>query len=266
MPSDSFKIQAHIHEIYDEGYTGQSPWRELGGKYKAKNLMEVCRRADVQPKRVLEVGAGEGSVLLHLDKAGYFEELNAVEIATSGIDVIKSRELASLKSAELFDGYSLPYEDNAFDAVILCHVLEHVEYERILLRELMRVAPYQIIEVPLDYHFEVDTKVDHYLGYGHINMYTPSSLRFLLKSEGFDVVEEILEISHEDVVTFNEFINKKTPKTKENEAALKQVLRNKRRAFYDANKEQAEMIAESLTILTKRGKGRLNIREKQATV
>ena len=62
------------------------------------------------------------------------------------------------------------------------------------------------------------------------------------------------------------FINKKTPKTKENEAALKQVLRNKRRAFYDANKEQAEMIAESLTILTKRGKGRLNIREKQATV
>ena len=97
-------------------------------------------------------------------------------------------------------------------------------------------------------------------------MYTPSSLRFLLKSEGFDVVEEILEISHEDVVTFNEFINKKTPKTKENEAALKQVLRNKRRAFYDANKEQAEMIAESLTILTKRGKGRLNIREKQATV
>jgi ubiquinone/menaquinone biosynthesis C-methylase UbiE len=215
---------------------------------------------------VLEVGAGEGSVLHHLDQSGYFEELHALEIATSGIEVIKSRNLPSVKSVELFDGYALPYDDDSFDAVILCHVLEHVEYERILLRELMRVAPYQIIEVPLDYHFEIDSKVDHYLGYGHINVYTPSSVRFLLKSEGFEVVEEILEMIHEDVVTYNEFINKKTPQTKENEAALKTMLKNKRRAFYDANKEQAETIADSLTVLTKRGKGRLNIRETQAKV
>jgi hypothetical protein len=46
MSSDAFKIQAHIHQVYDEGYSGISPWRELGGKYKAKNLIEVCRRAD----------------------------------------------------------------------------------------------------------------------------------------------------------------------------------------------------------------------------
>ena len=121
-------------------------------------------------------------MLHHLYQSGYFEELHALEIATSGIEVIKSRNLPSVKSVELFDGYALPYDDDSFDAVILCHVLEHVEYERILLRELMRVAPYQIIEVPLDYHFEIDSKVDHYLGYGHINVYTPSSVRFLLKS------------------------------------------------------------------------------------
>ena len=46
MSSDAFKIQAHIHQVYYEGYSGISPWRELGGKYKAKNLIEVCRRAD----------------------------------------------------------------------------------------------------------------------------------------------------------------------------------------------------------------------------
>lgn len=266
MTSNAFKIQANIHQVYDEGYSGRSSWRELGAKYKAKNIVEVCKRADVQPKKVLEVGAGEGSVLMHLDQMGFFEELSAVEIATSGIEVIKERDLPSVKNVELFDGYALPYEDDAFDAVILCHVLEHVEYERILLRELMRVAPLQIIEVPLDYHFEVDTKVDHYLGYGHINVYTPSSIRFLLKSEGFEVVEEMLEMINEEVVIYNEFINKKSPQTKENETRLKQHLRNKRRDFFDANKEKAEMIADSVTLLTRRGKGKLSIREKQAKV
>jgi hypothetical protein len=72
--------------------------------------------------------------------------------------------------------------------------LEHVEFERKLLRELSRVARYQVIEVPKDYRFGVDKKVSHFLSYGHINLYTPSSLRFLLKSEGFAIVKEKIAI------------------------------------------------------------------------
>lgn len=120
-------LQSTINADYDENYSGASPWRDLGAKYKAKNLIEVCNRAGFKPVRILEVGAGEGSVLMHLSDSGFGEELSALEIASSGVEVIKSREIPSVKSVERFDGYRIPYEDDAFDAVILCHVLEHVE-------------------------------------------------------------------------------------------------------------------------------------------
>jgi hypothetical protein len=65
--------------------------------------------------------------------------------------------------------------------------MEHVEYERTLLREIKRVSKYQIFEVPVDFSFYVDKKIDHFLSYGHINIYTPALFRFLLKSEKFSI-------------------------------------------------------------------------------
>ncbi|MEQ9449090.1 MAG: class I SAM-dependent methyltransferase, partial [Rhodospirillaceae bacterium] len=180
QPDGRVVLQSTINADYDERYSGVSPWRDLGAKYKAKNLMEVCNRADFKPRRILEVGAGEGSVLKHMSDAGFGEELHALEIANSGVEVIRSRNIPSVKSVEWFDGYSIPYEDDAFDAVILCHVLEHVEYERILLREVRRVAPYCILEVPLDYHDGIDERYEHCLSYGHINVYSTTLIRFLL--------------------------------------------------------------------------------------
>jgi SAM-dependent methyltransferase len=133
---------------------------------------------------VLECGAGEGSILQQLDAAGFCPEMHAVEIAPSGLRAIQRRGLPTLAGALRFNGYNLPYRDKSFDLAILSHVLEHVEHPRLLLRELRRVSRYQVIEVPLDYSPRVDRAVDHYLAYGHLNIFTPALLRFLLRSEG----------------------------------------------------------------------------------
>ena len=95
-------------------------------------------------------------------------------IAQSGVDIIRDPKLASLKEAQTFDRYKIPYGDDTFALIILAHVLEH---ERILIRELKRVAKYIAVEVPKDYRFGVDKKMKHFLDYRHINMYTPISLR-----------------------------------------------------------------------------------------
>jgi hypothetical protein len=44
--------------------------------------------------------------------------------------------------------------------------------------------------VPIDFSFYVDRKANHFLSYGHINIYTPSTFRFLLKSENFMIIED----------------------------------------------------------------------------
>lgn len=259
-PSAAFLAdKSTVVAAYNERYGGRSQWRALGAKYKAKNIIEVCNRAGFKPARILEVGAGEGAVLAELQECGFGEELHALEISKSGLDVIEGRGLTRLKSASWFDGYNIPFPDNSFDAVILCHVLEHVEFERLLLRELRRIAPRHIIEVPLDYFAGIDAKCEHYLGYGHINVYTPTSARFLLRSEGFKVEQELLSLTHEDVVEFNEFTNRKKERTPANVEEFHQRMSAKAKQFYMAPKEQAEQLADALTVLTAREENGLRV-------
>lgn len=196
---------SNFYENHDEG------WRMLGAKYKAQNIADVCKgKAFV---KVLEVGAGDGSILYYLDQQKFAKELYAIEISESGVKQIKSRNLKSIKEVQIFDGYQIPYADQEFDLVILAHVLEHVEYERQLLRELKRVAKFQVIEVPRDYRFGVDQRIQHFLAYGHINVYTPSSLRYLLRSEGFKILADKTSMIQPEVTRFNTFINQKKSKS-----------------------------------------------------
>src|SRR5207253_875763 len=54
----------------------------------------------------------------------------------------------------------------------------------------------------LDYFNGVDKETDHFLSYGHLNIYTPSLFRFLLKSEGFIIRNDLLTDLPEEVRKF----------------------------------------------------------------
>jgi len=211
-PEVELKVDVGIHAAYDEQYTPAiQQWRELAGKYKASNIREVC--AGRTFPRVLDVGAGEGAVLLHLDAWPQKKELYAVEISHSGVSMIQSRRLQSVVEVKQFDGYHLSYPDKFFDLAILSHVLEHVEYPRALLREIKRVARQLAIEVPCEYARGADARVEHFLSYGHIDLYTPTLLRFLLRSEGFAILRERLTRATLDVQEYNYFENSQRRRT-----------------------------------------------------
>ncbi len=195
------KVDQQVQQAYDQQYLQEtSEWRELGARTKAQNIIDITHGLTF--RKVLEVGAGDGSILKFLHDRNFAEELYALEISASGLEKIRDRQLTRLKEVFQFDGYKIPYEDNSFDLVILSHVLEHVEFERLLLREIKRVSTYQVIEVPRDFRFGIDNKLSHFLNYGHINIYTPTSLKFLLKSEGFDIKQEICKTYDADLFKF----------------------------------------------------------------
>ena len=193
------QISDNVKDSYSSQYdAGSVEWRNMGAKYKALNIIELSK--NIAFKNVLEVGAGEGSILSWLSKWNFCNDLNCVEISESGIEMIRSKNIENLKDVLLFDGYKIPYPDNHFDLVICSHVLEHVEHERVLLREIKRVSKYQIFEVPIDFSFYVDKKLKHFLSYGHINIYTPALFRFLLMSENFEVKRDICYLYSDDVL------------------------------------------------------------------
>ncbi len=191
----SENLKSSYANQYENSNTYQ--WRNTGAKYKAFNILDLSKK--ISFKNVLEVGAGEGSILEWLSKWNFSENLHAIEISESGIESIKGKHIPHLKEVLLFDGYQIPYPDNFFDLIICSHVLEHVEHERILLREISRVSKFQIFEVPIDFSFYVDKKLKHFLSYGHINIYTPGLFRFLLQSENYTVLDDITYFYDEEI-------------------------------------------------------------------
>ena len=178
-----------VQDTYNQQYHSENnEWRQLGGQQKAKNILDLCSR--FKQAKTLDVGSGNGAVIAELDSAGFTNNLSSIEISDSGIEAIKARQLQSLISVQKFDGYKIPFDHKTFELSLCSHVIEHVEHPRLLLREIARVAEHQYFEIPIDFSFFVDRKIQHYLDYGHINIYTPALFKFLLKSEGFEILDE----------------------------------------------------------------------------
>jgi ubiquinone/menaquinone biosynthesis C-methylase UbiE len=136
---------------------------------------------------ILDIGAGDGAVLEQIAKCGIGKSLSAVEISTSGLDAIRKRSIASLKGLHQFDGYNIPFPDKSFDLGLAVHVVEHVEHERMFLREAARVCRQIYVEVPLEHTRDVRRSIRISGPYGHINFYTPHTFENLLKTAGLQV-------------------------------------------------------------------------------
>jgi SAM-dependent methyltransferase len=251
-------ISGNVKTAYDEFYEKHDEaWRMLGAKYKAQHIIDVCKGRTF--KKVLEVGAGDGSILKHLADAGFAEAYYAVEISQSGVDRLKARNIPDLRSVQLFDGYKLDFGNDSFDLIILSHVLEHVEHERLLIREIKRVARYCVIEVPLDYRAGVDKRIKHFLAYGHINIYTPTSLRYLLKTEGFEVENDLTSLISPEVTRFNTYKNQRKPKSLVADLKITTEFAVKKTLGKVLGRKMNEKLANAYTVLCKKTDNQVEI-------
>lgn len=180
----SERFGSHYDHYYD---SGRSQWRRAGAVDKARNIVRLCEGLPV--RSLVEIGAGEGSILQRLSEISFASELYALDISASGITAIENREIPGLKECSLFNGREIPYDDNRFDLAVLSHVIEHVEHPRALLYEAMRVARYVFVEVPLEDTVRLprDFVLDEV---GHINFYSPRTIRRLLQSCGLQVLRQ----------------------------------------------------------------------------
>jgi ubiquinone/menaquinone biosynthesis C-methylase UbiE len=183
-------VDPRLQHNYDAYYQEDdiSEWRTLGAIDKADNIRNLC--SAYPHSTVLEIGAGEGSVLQRLADTGFGQSHYALDISASGVERIRGRRIASLVECRQFDGYTVPYADGAFDLAILSHVIEHVEHPRLLINEAARVARYVYIEVPLEHNRRLarDFVWD---SVGHINFYTAQTIRLLVQSCGQEVLAQL---------------------------------------------------------------------------
>jgi len=189
-----------LRQHYDTYYAGgASEWRRLGALAKAANVLALC--AARPHASLLEIGAGEGALLARLAELGFGEALHAAEISASGVRAIRARGIPGLASLVRFDGETLPYADARFDLVVLSHVLEHAEHPRRLLAEAARVARTLFVEVPLEDTWRLPRDFTP-AAVGHINFYSPASLRRFVQTCGLEVLAERVALPSRDAVAW----------------------------------------------------------------
>jgi len=182
------KTSTHLLYNYRDYYAeGESEWRWLGAIDKANNIRALCKNLSINS--VIEIGAGEGSILKRLSELNFAQEFYACEISQTGVEAIKKRNIEQLIDCFLFDGNTISYDNKSFDLAVLSHVIEHVEYPRQLLYEARRVAKYVFVEVPLDDTIRLprDFIFDRV---GHLNSYSPKTIRRLLQTCNLEVLDQ----------------------------------------------------------------------------
>lgn len=182
------KVSNNLVANYNDYYIDENVLkkRKIAARQSLDHIIKMIP-ADADFNSLLDVGAGDGSVLSEIDKTAIFKELAAVEISESGLESIKSKNIASLKSVTQFNGYKINADDKSYDLAISVHVLEHVEHERYFLEELGRVANYVYIEVPLELTLNVNRSIKCSGKYGHINFYNKHTFQNLLRTSGLEI-------------------------------------------------------------------------------
>src|SRR5215472_17590154 len=180
-------VSRELLEHYERAYAEKNPvmaeGRSIGAERKAENIIALC--ISVPHDRILEIGAGDGAVLVALKKLGFGREMSALEISAPAVDRLRAADIPGL-SASIFDGEQIPSSSATFDLAILSHVVEHLENPRQLIKEAARVAKHVFIEVPCEDNWGTG-KDWHWNPEGHINYFTPRSIRFLVQSCGLRI-------------------------------------------------------------------------------
>jgi ubiquinone/menaquinone biosynthesis C-methylase UbiE len=172
---------------YDSYYDAESEWRRLGAVDKAANIVEMC--GDHPHRTILEIGSGEGAILGRLSSLKFGDSLFALEISRTGVETTRKRAIPQLVDCKLFDGCSIPYPDGQFDLAILSHVVEHLEHPRTIIYEAIRVAKVVFVEVPLEDTMRM-TRDYVFDAVGHINFYSPKTIRRLLQTCDLEVLKQ----------------------------------------------------------------------------
>lgn len=108
----------------------------------------------INPKRVLDVGCGEGESLAKIKALGLAKHLEGIDYSDDALKIgRKIHPDLKLRKASI---YSLPYKSNSFDLIICTEVFEHLDDPMKALDSLYHVtSKYCLISVPNEPIFRI---------------------------------------------------------------------------------------------------------------
>lgn len=143
-------------------------------------LLDLFLSATPGP-RVLDAGAGQGTMSVRLERHGF--EVTSTDVSETAVELLRERLAGEVYQADLT---ALPFEDGRFDGVVLGEVLEHVQKDREALAEVARVlTPGGVLALSVPANPKLFGPSDEWAG--HFRRYTRPALLEACAAAGFTV-------------------------------------------------------------------------------
>jgi SAM-dependent methyltransferase len=174
------------YSLPDEEAARMGRWRALGARAKAAHVAELCARLRLRPGTLVEIGCGDGSVLAELAARRVAPVLDGFELSPPAAAIAAARGIPGARRVEAYDGEHVPAPDGAYDLAVLTHVAEHVPDPVPLLHEAARVAPWVLVEVPLEANRSArrPAKRAQAAEIGHLHAFDRAAVDALIRAAG----------------------------------------------------------------------------------
>ena len=179
--------------IYETGeyLAHNESWHTEDSPWKARDILRMLRKNEINAKTVCEVGCGAGEILrqmsYHLPRDTQF---HGYEISPQAYAMTHERASDRLH----FYLKDLLEEDPSvtYDVVMAIDVFEHVENDFGFVRQLRPRGTYQIYHIPLDISVNGILQDKFMYGrktVGHIHYYTKETALALLQDTGHQIID-----------------------------------------------------------------------------
>ncbi len=182
-----------IDQSYMNGeYLKKNPsWHVEDSIWKARQIIDMLCRNDIQPKSICDVGCGAGEILNQL----YLQmpedtTLSGYEVSPQSFELCKER---AKKRLNFYLKDFFQERDVFFDLVLCIDVLEHLEDYFSFLRNLKGRGRYKIFHVPLDISVQTVFRGSPILRArdrnGHLHYFTKEVVIETLKDTSYKILD-----------------------------------------------------------------------------
>jgi ubiquinone/menaquinone biosynthesis C-methylase UbiE len=173
-------------------YTTRNPVSRLLITQFFRSMLNIFIDFNIVPKRVLDIGCGEGVVARQIRSLWPQAEIHSMDIQLKLLHI--AREMTPTLNCFSGSAYSLPFQEASLDLTLCTEVLEHLEKPRRALKEISRVTEgHCLLSVPNEPLWRIANILrGHYLADGgnspgHLNNWSSRSFRNLV-SRYMDVI------------------------------------------------------------------------------
>lgn len=184
-----------MQNIYRDGsyLDRNSTWHVEDSPWKARQIMRMLARHELEAKTVVEVGCGAGEILIQLQAAmGDGHTFVGYEISPQAYALAQERVNASLH----FRLEDLTTETTrTFDLLLAIDVIEHIEDCYGFLRKLQPRGHHKLFHFPLDLSVRAllsgAALMDGHDTVGHVHFFTKETALQTLRDSGYAILDSL---------------------------------------------------------------------------